>query len=267
MKRTVKLLALLFAAAILCTTLCACNSVPANKVFSVDDLPGKKIGTQLGTTGWMFALDYEEEGSVIEGYKKGADAVLALKQGKIDCVIIDAEPAKKFVEKNDDLKILDDPFAIEEYAIAVAKENTELLANINAAIAQLKENGTIDKIISNYIGDETQGTYQYTSPEGLERPNGTLKMATNAEFEPYEYYDANQNIIGIDVDLAQAIADILGMELVVESMDFNAIIGAVQSGKADIGVAGMTVRPDRLENVNFSDSYTTSTQVIIVRKK
>ena len=57
------------------------------------------------------------------------------------------------------------------------------------------------------------------------------------------------------------------MELVIESMDFNAIIGAVQSGKADIGVAGMTVRPDRLENVNFSDSYTTSTQVIIVRKK
>ena len=90
-------------------------------------------------------------------------------------------------------------------------------------------------------------------------------MATNAAFEPYEYYE-NNTIVGLDVDMAQAIADKLGMELKVEDMEFDSIITAVQSGKADIGVAGMTVTEDRLKNVDFTDSYTTATQVIIVRK-
>ena len=90
-------------------------------------------------------------------------------------------------------------------------------------------------------------------------------MATNAAFEPYEYVEG-ENIVGIDVDIAQAICDKLGYELVIEDMEFDSIINAVQSGKADIGVAGMTVTEDRLKNIDFTDSYTTATQVIIVRK-
>ena len=90
-------------------------------------------------------------------------------------------------------------------------------------------------------------------------------MATNAAFEPYEFYE-NNTIVGLDVDMAQAIADKLGMELKVEDMEFDSIITAVQSGKADIGVAGMTVTEDRLKNVDFTDPYTTATQVMIVRK-
>ena len=89
-------------------------------------------------------------------------------------------------------------------------------------------------------------------------------MATNANFPPYEYHEGD-DITGIDVEIAQAIADKLGVELKVEDMDFGAIIDAVASGKADMGLAGMTVRPDRLENVNFSDTYTTAEQVIIVK--
>ncbi|MDO5291913.1 MAG: basic amino acid ABC transporter substrate-binding protein [bacterium] len=92
-----------------------------------------------------------------------------------------------------------------------------------------------------------------------------LTMATNAEFPPYEYRDGN-DIVGIDVDIAKAIADDLGMELKVNSIEFDSIIPAVNSGKADIGVAGMTVTPDRKENVEFTDSYTTSTQIMIVKE-
>lgn len=90
-----------------------------------------------------------------------------------------------------------------------------------------------------------------------------LVMATNAEFPPYEYYDQNK-IVGIDVEIAQAIADDMGMELVVEDMAFESIIAAVQSGKADFGAAGMTVDEDRLLSVDFSNPYTTASQVIIV---
>jgi polar amino acid transport system substrate-binding protein len=90
-------------------------------------------------------------------------------------------------------------------------------------------------------------------------------MATNAAFEPYEYY-SNNEIVGIDAEMAKAICDKLGYDLVIEDMEFDSIITAVQSGKADFGAAGMTVTEERLQNIDFTDSYTTATQVIIVRK-
>lgn len=248
------------------------SSAPENTVFSVDDLPGKTIGVQLGTTGDIYASDYEEPedantpASKIERFNKGNDAVQALKQGKIDCVIIDEQPAKAFVSKNEDLTILEEDFALEEYAIVVSKENKELTEQINGALDEMKDGGVLDQIVSNYIGDDTKGKFPYTSPEGVDRSNGTLVMATNAAFEPYEYYENNE-IVGIDADIAQAICDKLGYELKIEDMEFDSIINAVQSGKADIGVAGMTVTEDRLKNIDFTNPYTTATQVIIVRKK
>ncbi|NLL80307.1 MAG: transporter substrate-binding domain-containing protein [Clostridiales bacterium] len=234
-------------------------------VTCVDDLPGKIIGVQLGTTGDIYASDYEAEGSTIERYNKGADAIQALKQGKLDCVIIDNQPAQAFVEKNDDLKILDEEFAVEDYAICISKDNAELTESINGALAELKAEGILDSIIGNYIGDDTKGQSPYVSPEGVDRSNGTLTMATNAAFEPYEFYDGDK-IVGIDADMAQAVCDKLGYELQIEDMEFDSIINAVQSGKADIGVAGMTVTQDRLTSVDFTDPYTTAKQVIIVRK-
>lgn len=279
MYRFLKLGAAALVTVMLLALAAGCAAAPANTVFSIDDLPGKTIGVQLGTTGDIYASDYEEPetvaesgsetaapASTIERYKTGAEAVQALKQGKVDCVIIDSEPAKAFVAKNSDLKILDDPFALEEYAICISKDNSALKDKINAAIADLKADGTIDNIIKNYIGDDTKGTLPYTSPADVDRSNGTLTMATNAQFEPYEYIEGGK-VVGIDADLAQAIADKLGMELVINDIDFDAIISAVQSGKADIGVAGMTITEDRLKSIDFTDSYTTATQVIIVRVK
>ena len=94
---------------------------------------------------------------------------------------------------------------------------------------------------------------------------GTLTMATNAYFPPYEYYDG-QDVIGIDADIAQAIADKMGLKLKIEDMEFDSIITAVSTGKADLGLAGMTVTPDRQKNVDFSDSYATGIQSVIVKE-
>lgn len=94
---------------------------------------------------------------------------------------------------------------------------------------------------------------------------GTLTMATNAYFPPYEYYDG-QDVIGIDADIAKAIADKMGLELKIEDMEFDSIITAVSTGKADLGLAGMTVTPDRQKNVDFSDTYANGVQVIIVKE-
>lgn len=242
----------------------ASEAIP-NTVNSLEDLPGKTIGVQLGTTGDIYASDYEAEGSTIERYNKGADAVQALKQGKIDCVIIDAQPAQAFVEKNDDLTILEEDFAIEDYAICISKDKTDLKEAMNGALNELKEDGTLDQIVANYIGDDTKGTCPYESPADVDYSNGKLVMATNAAFEPYEFYEGEE-VVGIDADIAKAICDKLGYELQIDDMEFDAIISAVQSGKADFGAAGMTVTEDRLTSIDFTDSYATSTQVVIVRK-
>ena len=94
---------------------------------------------------------------------------------------------------------------------------------------------------------------------------GTLTMATNAQFPPYEYYDGD-DVIGIDADIAKAIADKMGLKLKIEDMEFDSIITAVSTGKADLGLAGMTVDPERQKNIDFSDSYATGVQVIIVKE-
>ncbi len=124
-----------------------------SEIAGPDDLAGKKIGVQQGTTGDIYASDdFGDEN--IDRYPKGVDAVQALVQGKVDAVIIDNEPAKVFVGDNADLKLLDTAYAEEEYAIAVKKGNTELLDQINAALKELKESGTLDEIVAKYITAE-----------------------------------------------------------------------------------------------------------------
>ena len=91
-------------------------------------------------------------------------------------------------------------------------------------------------------------------------------MATNAEFPPYEYFDDNGVISGVDPDFARAICDKMGYELQIDHMEFLSIITAVQTGRADFGAAGMTVTPDRLQNIDFTEPYVTASQVVIIRK-
>lgn len=121
-------------------------------IASPDDLKGKKIGVQLGTTGDIYAGDIED--ATVERYNKGFEAVQALSQGKIDAVVIDGEPAKVFVKENEGLKMLDEAFTEEDYAIAVAKGNDELLDKINTALGELKDSGELDKIVEKYITAE-----------------------------------------------------------------------------------------------------------------
>ena len=123
-----------------------------SEIQAVDDLEGKTIGVQLGTTGDIYVEDVE--GATTERYNKGFEAVQALSQGKIDAVVIDSEPAKVFVAENEGLKILDEVFTTEEYAICVKKGNTELLDGINAAIAELKASGELQAIVDKYISAE-----------------------------------------------------------------------------------------------------------------
>jgi len=129
---------------------------PITSVDDLFDVGGYTIGVQLGTTGDLYSTwDLEDEGlGTVSRFNKGADAVLALTTGKVDCVIIDNETAKAFVAANEGLKILETSYAVEDYAIAVAKDNTKLLEDINAALEKLTADGTIPGIIEKYIPSE-----------------------------------------------------------------------------------------------------------------
>lgn len=157
------------------------------------------------------------------------------------------------------LTILDTEYAVEDYAICVAKENEDLLANINVALAELTADGTAQAIVDKYISGVENDLVFQADVEGKEE----IHMATNAQFPPYEYYEGDK-VVGIDAEMAAAIADKLGMKLVIDDMEFDSIIAAVQTGKADFGMAGMTVTEERLQSINFSDSYATGIQVVIV---
>ena len=122
-------------------------------IASADDLEGKLIGVQQGTTGHLYCSDDFGEDNVIP-YANGATAVQALLQGKVDCVVIDQEPAKAFVEANEGLKILETAYTTEDYAAAVSKDNPALTAALNSALQELKDNGTIQGILDKYIKAE-----------------------------------------------------------------------------------------------------------------
>lgn len=125
-----------------------------SNIKSVDDLSEKtKIGVQLGTTGDIYAKDDFGDEAVQE-FDKGADAVQALLAGKIDCVIIDNEPAKSFVASNEGLEILSTSYAEEEYAICFKKDNTELQTKVNGALKELIADGTLQEIVNKYIKAE-----------------------------------------------------------------------------------------------------------------
>lgn len=122
-------------------------------IETVDDIDGKMIGTQEGTTGNIYCTDDYGADHVV-GYTNGALAIEALKGGKVDCVVIDEQPAKAFVEANEGLKILNTEYVVEDYAIAVSKDNPALRDAINEALVNLIEDGTVDEIIAKYIKAE-----------------------------------------------------------------------------------------------------------------
>ena len=127
-------------------------------IKTADDLfkGGLTIGVQKGTTGDLYCTwDIEDEGlGTVERYAKGADAVMALTSGKVDAVVIDNNPAKVFASNNTGLVLLDTEYAVEDYAIAISKENPELLAEFNTALDELKADGTLQQIIDKYIPAE-----------------------------------------------------------------------------------------------------------------
>ncbi len=165
------------------------------------------------------------------------------------------DPAVKGVE------VIEVELTQEEYAFGVDKTQPELLAQVNAFIAKIKGDGTFDEICNKYFGD---GTPTAVKSAVLDPSKDQLVVATNAAFEPFEY-TVGEDYYGIDMEIAALLAAELGQELVISNMDFDSVCLSVGQQKCDIAMAGLTIKPDTEEYVNFTDSYYEASQKLIVK--
>lgn len=159
------------------------------------------------------------------------------------------------------VKVININLTEEEYAFGVDKNQPELLEQVNAFIAEIKENGKMEEIFNKYF---KEGTPTPVTSAALDETKDQLVVATNAEFPPFEYTEGDQ-YLGVDMEIASLLAQKLGKELVIQNMDFDSVCLSVGSHKCDIAMAGLTINEERKESVTFSDSYYQASQKLIVK--
>ncbi|MDE6148862.1 MAG: transporter substrate-binding domain-containing protein [Ruminococcus sp.] len=158
-------------------------------------------------------------------------------------------------------KVIDIDLTDEEYAFGVDKDQPELLEQVNSFITEIMSNGKFDEICNKYFAD---GNPTPIKSAELDDSKDQLVVATNAAFEPFEYKDG-ESYLGVDMEIAALLAEKLNKELVIQNMDFDAVCLSVGQHKCDLAMAGLTVREDRKEYVNFSDSYYKASQRLVVK--
>lgn len=233
------------------------------------DKNGYSVGVQSGTTGQFYiegSEDLEFDGFSNITLRKFNNAGLAVKDmlnGNLDAVVVDEGPAGELVKANKGVKLIDIMLTDEEYAFGVDKNNDELLNKVNEFITKAMSDGTIEGIMNKYFNEEGEITGIESAALDNSRADEQLVVATNAAFPPFEY-TLGDKFAGIDMEIAAALADYLGMELVIQNMDFESVVTSVGKNGVDIAMAGLTVSEKRKLSVNFSESYYEASQMVLV---
>lgn len=161
------------------------------------------------------------------------------------------------------VSVKDIELTAEEYAFAIAKDNDELLEQVNTYLTEWKDDGSLGELINSYFDGKAEFSYSNKTANPQE---GDFVVATNAYFPPFEYYNDNNEFVGVDIEVAYKIAQKFNKTLYVKDMDFDAIIPSVKAGESQIGMAGITVNEERKQDVNFAIGYYESAQVITVQE-
>ena len=240
-------------------------------VFALASCGGETIvstvGLQKGTTSKMYADLLK--GVEVKTYDTFALAAKDMKNGNVDYVIVDKSTARAICAEVDGLKIIENiPLSSENYGIGIDPAQAELKDQINAILAD--KAAEIEAIKEKYANNEEDSFVGVTSAKkDINKAAEQLVVATNAEFPPFEYAEGNDGegkvFYGIDMEIAKMIADELGLELVIEDMDFDNVVGSVGKQGVDIAMSGITITAERLGVINFSDPYFTETIVVVCR--
>lgn len=256
----------LLLAAVIAAALLVASAAFAAPIAGPDDLAGRALAVQRGTTGQFIAEDIlgDNAGALLTTYERYADAVSALRSGKVEAIVMDEAPARRFVETTEGLVILPEPLAEESYAIGF-KKGSELRVQVDEALAAMKSEGMIDAIIKKYSGGDAELPDPSTIDLNKGASGGELIVGTEPGFAPYEL-KVGDGYVGIDIEIMAEVARRLGRTLVIESMNFDALPMAVSTGKVDAIAAGLTVTEERKQNMDFSINYIEGTkQVALIR--
>lgn len=233
-----------------------CTGCGGRTINTREDVEGKRIGVLEGTTSELYGKLHGE----VRVCSDKKELINALKLGDVDCIIADSRDAGYIKRFRLGLKTLSEPLAESYFRFAAAKENPDLIEDINSAIAALSEKGVIDKIIKGYYDDVS---YRYTPKETKEH-EVTLTVAVAADFTPYQFVSEDGELCGIDIDIAKAICAYLGYNAEFVTVDGSKLISAVQSGTAHFAAGGITANSESADKCIMSESYAVCTQVIIV---
>ena len=249
-----KIIAVILAVMMLATCLVACSkNDEANKVT--------KIAVQKGTTALMYAQVLK--GAEAVSYDTFALAANDMKNGNADYVFVDKTTALALCKEISGIKMVDIALSSENYGIGIDPAQTQLKGQIDAIL--IDKAAEIDAIKDKYMnGEEAKYVGVTSAAKDVNRKEEQLVVATNAEFAPWEYKEGNQ-YFGIDMEIAQLIANELGLELVIDDMDFDMVVGAVGKQGVDIAMSGITITAERLNVINFSTPYYTEAIVAVCK--
>ena len=219
-----------------------------------------KVGVQKGTTAKMYADILK--GVEVVSYDTFALAANDMKNGNVNYVIVDKTTGLSLCKEISGLKVVDTiPLSSENYGIGIDPAQAELKTQIDGILES--KAAEIQAIKDKYMNDEEESFVGVTSAaKNVDNAAGQLVVATNAEFAPWEYKEGTQ-YYGIDMEIAKLIADELNMELVIEDMDFDNVVGSVGKQGIDIAMSGITITAERADVVNFSTPYYTESIVIV----
>ena len=249
-----KIIALALALA-LCLTVAACGK---------KDDTGAKIAAQKGTTSLMYAEALAN--ITTASYDTFALAAKDMINGNADYLFVDKTTAKALQKEISGLKIIEIALSSENYGIGIDKNQADLKTKIDNILSEKATE--IDAIKEKYMnGEEAKYVPVTSAAKNSGKAATQLVVATNAEFAPWEYKEGNK-YYGIDMEIAQLIANELGMELVIDDMEFDAVVTSVGKNNIDIAMAGLSVTATRKESVNFSEVYYSGAyQVLVVLKE
>jgi len=236
--------------------LVGCNRVP-NAISSPDDVGGTIIGGLAGTPSLRLA---DELGTAVV-FESGAEMMLAIRAGSIDCAIMERTTALELVSDTRGVRILTEPLVEYELRFAVPMENRGLLDAINMALEELGRNGTLRGLVNRYFA---RGSFRYQPLEDAEYRENFLHIALPADNPPFSFRDENGLFIGMDVEVAIAVSDILDIRFEVLEYDPWELVTAVWHGRADLALGW---HPGEGEGIiSKSEPYARAVHVVIVRR-
>jgi len=237
--------------------LTACRDRTPNEVNSPEDVTDKVIGALSGTPSVRMA----DELGTARAFESMSDMMTQLRAGAVDCVIMESTTASELVSNTSGVRILNEPLEEYDLRFAVPKENAQLLTVVNEALATLRQNGTLRALSNKYFAGRN---YTYEPPEDVEPHPGYLTVALPSDSPPFSYKDEEGKFIGMDVEVAIAVSNLLGVELRVIEYDAWELVTAVWYGRADMALGWRPGEGEEL--INTSDAYANTVHVVIVRR-